>query len=362
MNQISLAVAGARKTQSIVNACSRTTERKRRLVLTYTITAQHDVEARLRNLCTAEQLPDVSGWYTFLLHHWVRPYLPLLYPGRRLAGLNFQEKAGVDYSTGPSRYLDHESRAFKRYLSKLAVDVAKASRGSVIDRLEHIYDEIFIDEVQDLTGYDLDILEALLRSQIDIRLVGDVRQSTFNTNPQDPRNKQYRDLKMLAWFALQESKKRLCITQSNETWRSNQQIANFADTIFPAACGFPPTVSRQTLTSDHDGLFIVRPEHVEAYIAKHKPLCLRQSRTTQIPERVTATNFGLAKGLTCDRVIIFPTKPIEEFINKGKHLSGKSACGFYVAVTRAIYSVAFVMSNCQNGELVRWPPTSEVNQ
>ena len=117
-------------------------EPERRLVLTYTISAQHDVEARLRRACSTEQLPDVSGWYTFLLHHWVRPYLPLLYPGRRLTGLNFDERTGVDYATGESRYLDSESRAYKRYLSKLALDVAAASDGAVIDRLEHIYDEI----------------------------------------------------------------------------------------------------------------------------------------------------------------------------------------------------------------------------
>ena len=354
MNQATLSVAGARKTQSIVDACCGTADAQRRLVLTYTISAQHDVEARLRRACSTEQLPDVSGWYTFLLHHWVRPYLPLLYPGRRLAGLNFDVRTGVDYSTGEFRYLDSESRAYKRYLSKLALDVAAASGGSVIDRLEHIYDEIHIDEVQDLTGYDLDIVQALLTSKIDIRLVGDVRQSTFNTNPQDPRNKQYRELKMLDWFALQESKGRLEMIRSTETWRSNQQIADFSDTIFPASCGFPPTLSRQTATSGHDGIFAVRTEHVDAYVALHDPLCLRPMRSTCVPDQIDATNFGLAKGLTFERVLIFPSGPIKDFLNKGKPLTGKSACGLYVAVTRAIHSVAFVIDRYKGDELEIW--------
>lgn len=355
MNRVILAVAGARKTQSIVDACSDAADRKRRLVLTYTVTAQHDVEARLRRACVAGQLPDVGGWYTFLLHHWVRPYLPLRFPGRRLHGLNFDERTGVDYTKGAARYLDGGSRAYKRYLSKLAVDVAAASDGSVIDRLEHIYDEIHIDEVQDLTGYDLDVIQALLTSKIDIRLVGDVRQSTFNTNPQDPRHKQYRELKMLDWFALQKSRGRLEIVHSNETWRSNQQIADFSDTIFPAS-GFPPTLSKQTATSDHDGLFVVRPEHVDAYIARHKPLCLRPTRSTRTPDHVDPTNFGLAMGLTCNRVLIFPSQPIKDFIKTAKPLAGKSACGFYVAVTRAIHSVAFVMDGCKGSHVVEWTP------
>lgn len=226
MNRAVLAVAGSRKTQSIVDICSDTSDNRRRLVLTYTISAQRDVEARLARSCS-EQLPDVSGWYSFLLPHWIRPYLPLLFPDRRLTGLNFTERSGVDYTTGPARYLDGESRAYKRYLAKLAVDVAAASNGAVIDRLEHIYDEIHVDEVQDLTGYDLEVLEALFASRIDIRLVGDVRQSTFNTNPQDPKNKKYRDLKMLDWFARHQKRGTLDVEQSNQTWRSNQLIATF---------------------------------------------------------------------------------------------------------------------------------------
>lgn len=358
MNRAVLAVAGSRKTQSIVDLCCQATEGgKRRLVLTYTISAQRDVEARLAKACTDVPLPDVSGWYTFLLHHWVRPYLPLLYPGRRLAGLNFDERSGVDYSTGAQRYFDGESRAYKRYLSKLAIDVAKASRGAVIDRLEHIYREIHIDEVQDLTGYDLDVLEALFASKIDIRLVGDVRQSTFNTNPQDPRNRQYRDLAMLTWFAKHEEAKRLVVEYSSQTWRSNQQIATFSDTIFPAEHGFPPTESRQTATSDHDGVFVVASKHVDAYIEKYQPLCLRQAKNTRVPEHIEAMNFGVAKGITCDRVLIFPTGPIKDFLNKSTPLVGKSACGLYVAVTRAVHSVTFVSDTSKNSQIAHWAPS-----
>jgi DNA helicase II / ATP-dependent DNA helicase PcrA len=357
VNRAILAVAGSRKTQSIVDACANSTDQRRRLVLTYTTSAQNDVEARLRQACTAQQLPDVSGWYTFLLHHWVRPYLPLLYPGRRLAGLNFDEKSGIDYATGAARHLDTESRAYKRYLSKLAIDVAAAaSGGSVIDRLERIYDEIHVDEVQDLTGYDLDILEMLLKSKVAMRLVGDVRQSTFSTNPQDQRHKKYRDLKMLDWFKLQERKGRLELQFSNTTWRCNQQIASLSDTIFDAAHGFPPTVSEQAATSDHDGIFLVPAEHLLAYVEKFDPLCLRQTAATRTPDHLHVINFGVAKGLTCERVLVFPTGPIRDFLVRSKPLTGKSACGFYVAVTRAIHSVAFVVDSSAAARLPVWTP------
>ena len=154
---------------------------------------------------------------------------------------------------------------------------------------------------------------------------------------------------MLNWFALQQSKGRLEIVHSTETWRSNQQIAAFSDTIFPVSCGFPPTLSRQTATSHHDGVFAVRLDHVDTYVALHNPLCLRPSRSTRMPGQIDATNFGLAKGLTYERVLIFPSGPIRDFLNKGKPLAEKSACGLYVAVTRAVHSVAFVIDKYKGG-------------
>lgn len=356
MNRVVLAVAGSRKTQSIVDACAHGRSDKRRLVLTYTTSAQDDVEARLSRACARSVgSPPVVGWYTFLLHHWVRPYLPLLYPGRRLAGLNFEGKSeGVDYSTGAERFLDSKSRAYKRHLAKLAFEVARVSRRGVIDRLEHMFDEIYIDEVQDLTGFDLEILEALLRSSIQITLVGDVRQSLFNTNPQDPKHKKYRDLKMLDWFALQEQKRRLVIEHSNITWRCNPEVARFADTIF-AGHGFPETISRQTATSDHDGVFLVQRCHVDDYIAHFAPLCLRQSKATRLPDRVDVMNFGVAKGITRPRVLIFPTDPIRKFLAKSTPLKEQPACALYVGVTRAVHSVAFVVDKPVAGYQV-WSP------
>jgi hypothetical protein len=89
VNTATLAVAGALKTQSIVKACAEGPTAKRRLVLTYTLTGQRDLERRLSEVCDPAAVPDVCGWYTFLLRHWVRPFLPLKYPDRRLAGLNF---------------------------------------------------------------------------------------------------------------------------------------------------------------------------------------------------------------------------------------------------------------------------------
>jgi DNA helicase-2/ATP-dependent DNA helicase PcrA len=359
MNTATLAVAGARKTQSIVEACRDGDPSKRRLVLTYTLTGQLDLERRLRAACPPTSLPDVCGWYAFLLRHWVRPFLPLKYPDHRLKGLNFEgeplkNKQGVVIASGVDRYLDDQSRAYKRFLSKLAIDVAQAAGGTVITRLQRMYDEIYIDEVQDVTGYDLDILEQLLGSTSTVRLVGDIRQSVFDTNPQDPRHPKFRGLGMLDWFKQQEDAGRLQIEHSSETWRSVQDVAAFSDSLFDPDLEFPPTISRQSASSDHDGVFALANEQVAAYIAEHDPVCLRQAVTTVIPNGVEARNFGISKGLTHQRVLIFTTGPMRAFLIKGTALAPKSACGLYVGVTRAVHSVAFVMEKPEKSSLPVW--------
>ncbi|WP_341262010.1 UvrD-helicase domain-containing protein [Gordonia rubripertincta] len=327
MNTATLAVAGSRKTQSIVDACKDGPTDRRRLVLTYTLTGQRDLERRLNAACDPQRIPEICGWYAFLLRQWVRPFLPLLYPGRRLAGLNFEgspasNRRGIVVASGEERFLDSDSRAYKRFLSKLAVDVAEKAEGTVIDRLQRMYDEIYVDEVQDMTGYDLDILEQLLKSTSTIFLVGDIRQSVFDTNPQDPRHKIYRGLKMLDWFNAQHEHGRLDINYSSDTWRCVQDVATFADSIFDASFGFPPTISKQVRSSGHDGVFVIAPEHVDAYVEAYRPVAvLRQTVATVIPEGYEATNFGVSKGLTHERVLIFPTGPIKTFLTKGTMLA-----------------------------------------
>lgn len=362
-NTATLAVAGARKTQSIVDACADGDPATRRLVVTCTLSGQQDLEKRLRAACQPGRVPEVCGWYAFLLRHWVRPFLPLKYPGRRLGGLNFDglpamNPKGIVIAKGEDRFLDDQSRAYKRFLSKLAIDVADASDETLITRLQRMFGEIYIDEVQDLTGYDLDILERLLDTTSSVRMVGDLRQSVFDTNPQDQRHKKYRGLSMLNWFEEQKTAGRLELEYSSTTWRSVQAVASFSDTIFDPHLAFPATTSAQDKTSEHDGVFALAPEHVDAYLEQFRPACLRQLVTTPVPEGVATSNFGISKGLTHDRVLIFPTAPIRAFLTKGTLLGGKPACGLYVGVTRAVYSVAFVMPEPQTSCLTVWTPTS----
>lgn len=356
MNRVTLAVAGSRKTQSIVDACATGAPEVRRLALTFTQTGQAELEARLRHACAPGSAPPVMGWFAFLLRHCVRPYLPMHFPGQRLRGLNFDgTPARGIYASGVERFFDSEGRAYRLHLSRLAYDVFLASSGAVIDRLSHIYDEIYIDEVQDLTGCDLHIVEHLMDApSIDVYMVGDVRQSVFDTNPQDQNLKQYRGVKMLDWFALHQTSGLLEVQHNSETWRANQAIATFSDGIFPASFTFTPTTSMQTETTAHDGVFAITEADVPAYIDQFDPQPLRDSIRTARDIDLPFLNFGKVKGLTFDRVLIYPTSTITKFLTSGTELAPRTACGLHVAVTRAKYSVAFVVPDSSQTALACW--------
>lgn len=359
MNRVTLAVAGSRKTQSIVDACAGGTPGVRRLALTFTQAGQAELEGRFQKACAPGTSPEVMGWFTFLLRHCIRPYLPLHFPEQRLRGLNFEgEPAAGRSAKGAARFFDATGRAYRLHLSKLAYDVSVASRGAVVDRLSNIYDEIYIDEVQDLTGCDLRIVEQLMKaSGIDVHMVGDVRQSVFDTNSRDPNLKQFRGVKMLDWFELHRASGLLDVHHSQETWRANQTIADFSDTLFSAKFRFEPTVSKQTEITGHDGVFAITETDAAAYISQFNPQALRESIAIARGVELPFHNFGKVKGLTFDRVVIYPGNTITAFLTKGTELKPKTACGLYVAVTRAKYSVAFVVPNPAATGLIPWNTT-----
>jgi len=67
---------------------------------------------------------------------------------------------------------------------------------------------------------------------------------------------------------------------------------------------------------------------------------LKYDKTTQM-DSYPSFNFGQCKGLTFNRVLIYPNNPLRDFIG-GKPL--KSPQKYYVAVTRPKYSLAIVFN------------------
>jgi len=353
--RVTLAVAGSRKTQSIVEHCSTMPMDRRVVVLTYTQKNQQELEERLARFAGDHLNVEVLGWFTFLLRHFAKPFLPFKFAGARVLGFNFDGRP-YQMAKGKARFLDMGGAAYRSELGRLAFELIGDSRGSLMRRLEGIYDEILIDEVQDLSAYDWDIVDALLTSKLNIWMVGDIRQSVLATNARSTKNKQYAYADAINWFRIRERRGLVAIEESSVTWRCHSRIAAFSDLIFDSSWAFPRTTSKNETSTGHDGVFLVRAENVDAYVAAFKPQSLRHSAASATTLQLNFMNFRVAKGATFQRVLIAPTSNIAEFVRRGTRMEPLAASSFYVAVTRAEQSVAIVLDEPGASTLPYWTP------
>ena len=90
------------------------------------------------------------------------------------------------------------------------------------------------------------------------------------------------------------------------------------------------------------GVYIVKDDDVDSYLDTFSPVQLRNNKTTAVSSKYPVINFGASKGQSFDRVLIYPTHSIIDWILKGAELKPETRSKLYVAVTRARYSVAFV--------------------
>ena len=225
-----------------------------------------------------------------------------------------------------------------------------------------MYSHIYFDEVQDLVGWDYEVLEELTRARnFDITCVGDFRQTIYQTaitTKQPKTNPQ----KLSKFEALGFEVEPMCIN-----WRSIQQICDFADTVH-ANQGYESTRSHVPEVpeeyQDHLGIFIIKKSDVQKYSDRYSPVLLRSSVRSGIELNSicsTRLNFGQAKGLSFPRVLILPTSNYKCF------LKGNANCfdtqrtegalnRLYVAVTRAKYSVGFIIDDNEidQYDLAKW--------
>jgi DNA helicase-2/ATP-dependent DNA helicase PcrA len=341
-NHIIVASAGSGKTTTIVDlACADSGSRA--ALVTYTTNNTSGIEKMLySNVGHIPPHLTVSTWYTFLLRHLVRPYQKSLHthPVKRLHfhnGISAQWSKEADVA---AHYFGGVGCIYVDKVSKFACQIIKKTSGKPIRRLEDIFDHLYIDEVQDLAGWDLELVEILMKSRIKVTLVGDHRQATYSTNSAK-KNKQYAGAKIIIKFE-EWKKANLCELEfQNVSHRCVQEICDFADRLHPA---MPKTVSLNSGVTGHDGVFAVRERDIETYLAAFDPQTLRYSRATKdVPG--TPMNYGAAKGLTHQRTLICPSGKVRKFLLTGNPGDAGDIAKIYVAITRARQSTAFVIQN-----------------
>lgn len=335
-----MCAAGGGKTTRIVAQAVGETE-SRALLVTYTRNNEKEIARKLYG--HAPVIPpniEVMTWFSFLLRELARPYRRSMHD-RRIEGLQWEEGRSVPYipeSNIAAHYFADGRYIYSDKISKFICECDKRTSGAVMRRLAIRFDHILVDEIQDMAGYDLDVLELILNAGIKLTLVGDHRQATLKTN-QGKKNAAFGGINIIKKFRAWDKAGLAALTYQQHTHRCHQHIANLGDSLFP---GEPTTKSLNAAVTGHDGVFIVATAKVDAYVKTFAPQILRFDRKTACRD-LPAMNFGESKGLTFDRVLIFPHGLAKKWLSTGTitHIE-KSVAKMYVGATRARYSLAFV--------------------
>lgn len=342
-NRVIIAAAGGRKTTFIVEDALSQSVNKRVLITTYTLENLDQIENYIieKNGCLPSNISIIS-WFSFLLIDGVRPYQSFVTGDKKVKSIDFESRPSRYIpKTSLAYYINSANNLYRDRISDLVCKICKHSDNLVISRLEDIYDVIYVDEMQDLSGWDYNFIELLLNSLIDITLVGDPRQSTYTTT-NSMKNKGIVGGNMLVWIKKLE-KKGLCkFEERTECFRSNQEICDFADELFPK---LSKTFSKEVVATHHDGIFFIKPEELEEYKIKYRPVILRWDRNSDTLGHM-AINIGVSKGKTYPRIVIFPTSTMTQYLKKKNpaELKPRTRSKLYVAVTRARFSVGFVVN------------------
>lgn len=344
LNRVILASAGAGKTTTVIKEICNI-EKESVLITTFTDENTDNIRKKFYEINGS--VPSnvvILPWFTFLLKDWVRPYQSVKHKTRISKMILPKGKSTIYVKKNSKKYyLPDNETIFSDKMVEFGFFINKITEGLVLERLNKLYKYIYIDEIQDLAGYDLSLIETLLAKGQILTLIGDLRQATFSTN-MSSKNKKYKGYNAISLFERWKSLGLCDLVYMNNSYRCTQLICDFSDSLFPKGL-FDKTEALSKYFVSHQGVYIVKESFFSEYINMFHPKILRYSiRHTKNMDN--EMNFGKSKGLTFDRVLILPTKPILDYIKSEKNvLTDKNTSLLYVAITRARYSVAFIVPN-----------------
>ncbi|KOP68400.1 DNA/RNA helicase [Bacillus sp. FJAT-18019] len=366
-NRIIKAAAGTGKTALLIGEAVKNYQDGKVLYLTYTNANLTSMKYDLMD--SVGIIPKnikCKTWTEFLLNECAKPYRKVM-GGPEIEGVNFCTLGEIPRLKGITAtnwryYYDSQGRLYYERLAQFCYMILEASGGVIVDRIQNIYTTILIDEIQDMGGYDLKIIEAIYRSSLRLVIVGDHRQATYTTNS-GPFLSRYRGVNIFNFFTevLQHDE----LESLDMCHRCPQIVCDLANTLYS-------DLNMQSIkkVSDEDaGTYLVNMDNVTVFIERYNPKVLYYNISslnqfiTKFDGKIKfeSITFGKSKGLSFDNVLILPTKEMENHVIKGSHkMSDTLIAQFYVAITRSKNNVAILSDKPSYFDfLTQW---KEVNQ
>lgn len=365
-NKLVIAAAGSGKTTFLINQALAQPERN---ILITTYTEENEAEIRNKFISECGFVPSnvtVMTWFSFLIRHGVKPFQDHILNADIMGMILVSQQSGFRYryrgrpvywpQNNPHKYyISPEGKLYSDKISQLVLACNGASDGNVVARLQKIFDAVYVDEVQDLAGYDLDLLHELFRSDLNILLVGDPRQVTYLTH-HSRKYKKYKQGKIADFVneIVNDVEINIDTETLNRSHRNNDRICGFSARLYPEQPASSQCQCEECHINlqDSDGVVLVRADDVDRYLEEFSPVQLRWNKATQCNPALETYNIGQVKGLGFERVLIYPTVPMRAWLsNHETNLKDSARAKFYVALTRAKLSSAIIYDFDDNEEI-----------
>lgn len=350
MKKLMIAAAGAGKTTYLVKQTKYVSNEK---ILITTFTIENSLEIKKKIIKEYGFIPSnivIKTWFDFLLNDCFRPYQCVLAKSLHKLKIGFMyieggQSAPRTKENSFSHYFTKDWKIYSDKISKFIVKTSEKNPELIFNRLSKIYKHIYIDEVQDLSGYDFDIITNILNLVNNVLLVGDPRQCTYSTNNlskyKSYNNGNIKDFYLKYWRNLCDlDEKTLQYSHRNE-----KIICDLSSLLYQSFSPTEPCICCIE-NDEHLGVFIIPESKKENYLKNYSPTQLRLTVATKVNPNFTCMNMGIAKGLTLDRVLLYPTKDMLKWLIDSNHkLADATRAKFYVGLTRPKLSLGIVIED-----------------
>lgn len=352
VSRIIQAVAGAGKTYAITHDMLDSS--KKYLFITFTNGNAKNIREGLTDFGFPIDQYQVMTFSKFVIDWLVKPFLPIMKPCLVMGfsgGFTTQEPqpSSINGRHNPAyiknnevgHYLDTKGNFYLTRLSEYATVQNKDYWKAAWQRANKFVDEIFIDEYQDLTGKDFDILTKMTKQRnVDVTLVGDVYQSNVSRSMMRSNSKLDFE-EMSIEDGLHNLFGRRVIVDS-ETMKSSRRISPKVAALVSSKLDIP--IESMGIASGKVTMLTTVDEIIKEL--ETNPMVLIWDRDIGVPDFSQYRTWSYSKGDTFGRVMVVLTKKTDDimeqsFIKPGNMVRNK----LYVALTRSSGELYLVQSS-----------------
>lgn len=237
-------------------------------------------------------------------------------------------------------YMNENSRVYSDKLSKLMFQ-KDAVRDMIMNRLSKMYDVIFIDEVQDMASWDLELIKEIHNSGIGLIMVGDMLQRTYVTTKEKKNIKNKKPLNIQE-FIIDKVIDSICIDPETlkKTHRCSQKVCEYINKKFNMNIDVCDCCDRTGM--ENCNISFIEREEIEEKLKSTNTMQILYDKNSKYNKSYPAINMGKSKGLDYSNVVIYPTKTMIDYLHDSSTLPDSSKSKLYVALTRARKNVYII--------------------